>query len=170
MINRHPPLTLDEINNRLVVDAESGRCFWKDPTKYHARLLGKEAGSPRRSRHGTFYWVIKLNGIQYRRSQIVLMFSSGEWPHEMVDHKDGNTLNDSALNLRHANANQNAWNHRTRKKKSHLPMGIRQLPSGRYLARVACNKKTFCLGPFDSVEQAANAYITKRKELFGEYA
>lgn len=169
MSGRHPPLTPAQIESRLVVDTASGRCFWKDPSKHHARLIGEEAGTPRPNRHGSAYWVIKLNGIPYRRSQIVVAVATGVWPLEMVDHKDGNTLNDKAENLRHATAAQNAWNHRTRAKRSPLPMGVRQLTSGRFQARVACHKKTFHLGPFDDVATAAAAYIEKRKELFNAY-
>lgn len=169
MSKRNPPLSVEEIKSRLVVDTETGRCFWKDPTKYHVQLTGKEAGTPRPNRHGSAYWVIKLDGIPYRRSQIVVAVATGVWPTEMVDHKDGDTLNDRAENLRHATATQNAWNHRTRAKKSDLPMGVRQISSGRFQARVACQKKTICLGPFDDIAEASAAYIAKRKELFHAY-
>jgi hypothetical protein len=40
---------------------------------------------------------------------------------------------------------------------------------GRYVARISCRKKHFHLGVFDSPEEAQSVYISKRKELFGEY-
>jgi hypothetical protein len=168
-MKRFPPLTVAEIEKRLSVDLETGCCFWKDPTKHHLNLIGKEAGGPRKNRANKFYWVIKLNGIPYKRAQLILTVASGKWPDQMVDHIDGDSLNDKATNLRHATGTQNAWNHRGRVKSNDLPMGIRQLPSGKFQARVACNKKTINIGSFHSLSDAQEAYVAKRKELFNEY-
>lgn len=169
-MQRFPPLSLESIASRLSVDLLAGKCFWKDPTKHHMNLLGKEAGNARKNRHGGFYWVIKLSGIPYKRAQIILMVKTGKWPAQMVDHENGDSLDDRALNLRHATGTQNAWNHRTRAKKSPLPMGVREVKSGRFEARIACEKKSFTIGLFDTPQAASAAYINKRKELFNEYS
>lgn len=169
-MKRHPPLTVEFILSRLRVDAEAGRCFWVDATKHHANLNGAEAGCALKTRHGNAYWVIKLNGIPYKRAQLVLAVASGQWPHEMVDHINGTTLDDSASNLRHASAEQNAWNHRTRAKTTDLPMGVRSLPSGRFGARIRHQGTPRALGTFTTAADAYAAYLNARKELFGAYA
>lgn len=166
---RHPPLTVAEIEARLIVDCEAGRCFWRDPTKYHKDLFGKEAGRARTS-GGQAYWVIKLNGIPYKRSQIVLTVATGMWPSQVVDHVNGDKLDDRSVNLRHATVMQNNWNHKTRRKKASTPMGVRALPSGRFQARIAFMHRQIAIGTFPSYTEAEAAYQTKRKELFNDYA
>lgn len=165
MTKRYPPLTVAEIKSRLDVNMESGRVFWRAPSKYHARLIGQEAGCPRPDRHGSLRWVVKLKGIPYKRAQLVLMLKTGRWPSEMVDHRNGDTLDDRPSNLRHASAYLNAQNHRTRAKKSPLPMGVRQLPSGLFQARIAHKKQQLVVGLFNSPAQAHTAYIAAKQEL-----
>lgn len=168
-MNRFPALTREKILSRLSVDMETGIARWLDATKHHRNLVGEVAGGPRRNRNGKHYWVIKIDGIAYKRAQIVLFLKTGTWPNEMVDHRNGDSLDDSPTNLRHATATQNAWNHQKRSKKTDLPMGVRFM-SGRFQARIACHKKMHHIGCFDTPEEAREAYLAKRKELFGEFA
>ena len=167
---RFPPLSLAEIKERISVDLETGRCVWVDATKYHSRLNGLEAGSARGSRSGKSYWIIKINGVPYKRAQIVLMVKTHRWPDDMVDHEDGNSLNDKASNLRHATGLQNAWNHKSRAKKSPLPMGVRQTRPGKYQARIAVKNKQMSLGVFGTIGEAVLAYQAARKEYFNDFA
>lgn len=162
-MRRFPALTPGEILARLDVDASLGKCTWIDATKNHRPLNGKEAGCPRDG-----YWIIKFNGIPYKRSYLIYCATHGVWPSEIIDHINGDSLDDRAENLREATLTQNNWNHRTRAKSTSLPMGIREL-SGRFQARIAKDKKTFYLGSFATVEEAHSVYTTKRKELFNDY-
>lgn len=169
-MKRYPPLTVDEIMRRLDVNLETGACTWVDATKHHRPLVGLEAGRARAQTHnGKSYWVIKINGIPYKRAQIVLTVATGRWPEETVDHIDGDSLNDRATNLRHASITQNAWNHKCRAKKSDTPMGVRRLQSGRFQARIAVNKQQQIIGVFDTVQAAEAAYQQARKENFGAF-
>lgn len=169
-MKRFAPLTVDEITQRLHVDLETGVCTWKDATKHHRSLVGCEAGSPRKQSHnGKSYWVIKINGIPYKRSQIILAIATGRWPTDTVDHIDGDSLNDRATNLRHATITQNAWNHKRRAKKADTPMGVRKSASGKFVARIAVNKRQLHLGVFETVEAAEAAYQQARKENFGAF-
>lgn len=166
---RHPPLDIGHVSKLFDSDITAGKLFWKDVAKQHARLNGKEAGFAKVSRGGKFYWAVKINGIAYLRSHIIFLLKTGNWPNEQVDHENGNSLDDRASNLRAATQTQNAWNHRTRKKIGNLPMGIRKLGQ-KYQARISHNNKMVYLGVFCSVEDAHLAYLSKRKELFGEYS
>ncbi|CAB3952810.1 HNH endonuclease [Achromobacter piechaudii] len=168
-MNRHPPLSKAEIEARLVVDIDTGVVVWKDATKYHKNLAGEIAGGPRNSR-GKPYWTIRINGIPYRRSQIVLVMATGVWPAETVDHINGDSLDDRACNLRHASITQNNWNQRRRAKEDGLPTGVRLTKGGRFQARIACHQKPLHLGIFDSADAAHRAYQEKRVELFGRFA
>lgn len=162
--------SLDYLKTRISVDVKAGKVFWIDATKHHRNLIGMEAGCSRKSHHGKSYWHIKIDGVAYKRAHIVFYFSNGAPCQEMVDHINGDSLDDRAANLREATATQNAWNHKKRARKTHLPMGVRSMASGKYQARIACNKKMLHLGTFDTPEQASAVYQQKRKELFNEFA
>ncbi len=169
-MKRLPALTRELILERLVMDCVAGRCYWRDATKYHPRLNGTEAGNPRPSQSGKSYWIVKINGAPYRRSQLILMVASGRWPDETVDHINGDSLDDRAANLRHASITQNSWNHKTRLKKADLPMGVRRAPSGRFQARIAHNGRSMSLGVFNEASAAHAAYLSARVTYFGEFA
>ena len=86
-----------------------------------------------------------------------------------IDHINGNSLDDRAINLREATITQNAWNHKGRSKSSGLPMGIRKLGE-KYQARIAVNKKTIYLGMHATAEAALSVYLQARRTHFGEFA
>lgn len=163
--------TLSYLKSRLRVDVNAGRVFWIDATKHHANLVGKEAGSARRSSDSDkSYWYVKVDSVALKRSHIVFLFATGEWPTLQIDHINGNSLDDRIENLRQATVTQNAWNHKRRRKRSTTPMGVRRVASGRFQARIAVEKKQIVIGTFATPDQAAEAYQQKRKEFFNDYA
>ena len=166
---RHPPIPLARIERRLRVNLSSGKCFWKDATKHHRNLVGKEAGYPRLGRGGKYYWVIKIGGIQYLRSQIIYTVKTGAWPVSCLDHKNGNSLDDRAKNIRAATHLQNARNRKSGYRGKVLPMGVR-LINGKFQARIRVNGKLLDLGYFKSAWAASLFYRTARKEHFGEFS
>lgn len=169
-MKRFPPLSVDFILQRLRVDLGAGRVYWRDATKFHRRLEGREAGLPRSNRRGKKYWVVKINGLPYKRATLILAVATGEWPRDQVDHKNGDSLDDGAANLRAATALQNAWNHKGRKRRISLPMGIRRAYGGRFQARISVNKKQITLGTFDTIVEAVSQYQAARLKHFGEFA
>ena len=167
----HSKQSIDYLARRISVDIHQGIVRWIDATKYHSRLNGRCAGSKRLgTSNGKYYWHVKIDGIPLKRSHIVFLFANGRWPSDQIDHINGNSLDDRIENIREVTHTQNAWNHKGRTKSSGLPMGVRQMPSGKYQARITCNKKVYQIGSFCSLEQAVSAYQTKRKEMFGDYA
>lgn len=169
-MKRRAPLEVSYILRRLLVDCDAGRVYWKDATKHHRNLVGKEAGCCRPHHSGKKYWIVKIDGIPYRRAQLILTVLTGVWPKDTVDHMNGDSLDDRAANLRHATTLQNAWNHKKRKRGVDLPMGIRRLSSGRYQARLVVNKRMNYLGAFATLKEAVAVYKRARTQHFGEFA
>lgn len=153
------------------VDLVAGRLFWKNPSKYHPDLAGTEAGFARKSRNGKSYWIVKIDGLPHGRGHLIFLSARGRYPRPLLDHRDGNSLNDKPDNLRDATITQNAWNHKKHRRRIDLPMGVRiNNSSGRYGARISFNGKQIHLGSFATAIAAQKAYLAKRHELYGEFA
>lgn len=164
-------LTIERLLELLDFDAGSGCFTWKGKPHPRNRCAGKEAGGPVASRSDKVYWVIKIDGRTYKRGRLVYFLTHGRFPVPCVDHWDKDSLNDRPGNLREATVTQNAWNHRPHKRRIELPMGVRIIAwSGRYQARINCNKKQIHLGAYDTPEEAHAVYLEKRRELFKEFA
>jgi hypothetical protein len=92
----------------------------------------------------------------------------------VVDHIDGNGLNNRRDNLRICTSRQNAWNHKRRKEAdaSSQYIGVYpcQRPPDKWYVKIQCNGDGTYLGPFDTAIEAARARDRKAIELFGEYA
>lgn len=76
----------------------------------------------------------------------------------LVDHINGNKLDNRKCNLRFANKSQNAGN--MKPKKGYYPN------NGRYAAQF----RKVHLGTFDTPEEASRAYRKAHKEFYGEFS
>lgn len=159
-----------ELYKIFCVDLQRGKLFWKTPPKPRAGLVGLEAGTVRESRCGKKYWIVKLGGRAYGRAHLIFLAANGRYPRPMVDHRDGDSLNDRPSNLRDATRTQNAWNHKGRKRRIDLPMGVRLTKSGRFAARISFHGKQIHLGAFNTIDEASFVYAVKRQKLYGEFA
>lgn len=88
---------------------------------------------------------------------------------ERVDHKNGNTLDDTRSNLRLATHAQNMRNSKRRKNNSSGYKGVNFF-RGKWRAQIQHEKKNITIGMFDTPEQAHEAYCAKALELQGEFA
>lgn len=93
-------------------------------------------------------------------------------PGQVVDHINGNQLDNRKSNLRICTQAENVCNNRRLRKgkSSHLFKGVHLSRSGRWVAQIQKNGKIYHLGTFDSEFDAARAYDKKAKELHGEFA
>ncbi|HEM6865383.1 MULTISPECIES: HNH endonuclease [Providencia] len=156
-----------ELKKLMVYSPKSGVFTWVNPPRVHFSLLGEEAGYP--SNDKKKYWIIQVNGKKFKRSHLAFLFMNGEFPKGVVDHINGNSLDDRWINLRDTTQIVNNQNRRVGKQGRTLPMGVKQLKSGKYMARIGANGKSISLGTFSSICEAESAYLAG-KEKYHEAA
>lgn len=93
-------------------------------------------------------------------------------PHLVVDHKNGNTLDNRRRNLREISKSENAQNSRHFSGTSHYKGVTKTTRRGkRYLARIKPpHQDRLFLGYFENAVDAARAYDKAAAKYFGEFA
>lgn len=90
---------------------------------------------------------------------------------QLTDHVNGNGLDNRRVNLREATPLQNKRNSRVRCDSKTGFKGVSSKRGGRgYIARIQADGKRRTLGWFHAPEDAARAYDTAARELYGEFA
>ena len=80
----------------------------------------------------------------------------------VVDHKNGKTLDNRRENLREATQAQNLWNRKAK--------GVYQTRNKKWIAMIQANCKPIRLGTFKTKSEALVARRLAEKLLFGEFA
>lgn len=118
-------------------------------------------------RHGTFYVIVYTNGVQLRLHRLIL----NPEPGAVIDHINGNGLDNRRSNLRVVSQGINNLNARKRAESSSKYKGVTWYKRGnKWRAQIQFNKKKMGLGYYSLESEAAHAYNLKAKELFGELA
>ncbi len=164
-------LDRDGLMAALDYDPDSGVFRWRyrfdKPTKWNTRWADKPAGGY--DKDG--YQVITVNGHGYKAHRLAVLFVTGEWPPEDVDHADLNPGNNRFSNLRVATRSENNGNRTMQGRAASGLKGAYRVPStGRWYSRIARGDYSECLGTFDTKEQAHQAYVAAAERVFGEFA
>lgn len=135
------------------------------------QLLWKATGNPVSTEtHHNGYVRLKIGTLNFYYHRVVFFLHSGLWP-DMVDHKDGDKLNNHPSNLRAATASENAMNKR---KASNNTSGFKGVSfhkhSEKWRARIRYNGKSYSIGYYETAEDAAKAYDITATVLFSEFA
>ena len=135
------------LKDYLSYDLETGVFHWKKNPPFK-KVVGRPAG--RVTNHG--YVQVKFNRRMYSAHRLAWYFVFGKWPDGMIDHINGEKLDNRISNLRIVSNRQNQQNQRVHRD-GRLP-GTRQRANGRWEARVS----NVYLGMFNTPEEAHLAY------------
>lgn len=168
-----PIITQEIAQEALVYDASSGDFTWRQRkdqlARWNARYAGQVAGYATQ-RGNTTYWALSLMNYPILAHRLAFIYMQGKVP-DLIDHMDGNGLNNSWANLRPASRIMNGANSTRRKNNASGFKGVCFNPKvGKWRASINFNRKHISLGTYDTPEQAHAAYLEKAKELFGEFA
>lgn len=123
-------------------------------------------------KHFSAYASLKKDNGRYTCVLMHRMILGLKDPAVVVDHKNGDSLDNRRQNLRVCNQTQNMWNQRkqTRPTSSKYKGVYYYKRDGVWVANIKANQKLYYLGRYKTEEKAAKAYDTKAVELFGEFA
>jgi len=116
--------------------------------------------------NGKYYAVISDKLHKYFVHRVLMNINDEEYSiRRVVDHINGDSLDNRKSNLRICSHRENMKN--IRKKDKVIGVSIKK--DGRYTSRIMNNYKTLNLGIFETYEEAVLSRITKEYELCGEY-
>jgi len=121
------------------------------------------------------WYAIETNGKFYavrseKRSIIFMHRVIMKTPEKLVvDHKDGNGLNNQKSNIRNCTIQQNCMNRSLRSDSKTGYKGVSKTKRG-WKARVFHGKKTIYNKTFNNIEDAIKAYKEAAKKAFGDFA
>ena len=145
-----------------LVDDEDYR--WLRQISWYAALIG--------GNYRDHWYAVTTDKAHHKMHRVIMRAPPGM----VVDHIDGDGLNNQKTNLRIVSVAQNAVNRRKSKRaRGVVPTskfkGVNfYATSGRWVARIQRNRVNTHLGYFDVEEDAARAYDEAAKSLHGEFA
>ena len=97
----------------------------------------------------------------------VVMNVDGKKPRMIVDHINGDRLDNRRENLRIVSGSQNLWNRNNKLNRRNTSghRGISITKHGTYVAMLNVNRKHYRLGTFKTLEEAVAAYNAKKQQL-----
>ena len=118
-------------------------------------------------RHDTGGYALRLSGPQSNRKTHLLHREIMGNPSGMeVDHINGDKLDCRHVNLRITGHGANSQNRKGSNKNSSTGVrGVFLQPSGKWRSMVRYQGKLYCVGRFDTIEEAERAVIAKRREF-----
>ena len=154
--------TQEELKSKF--DYIDGKLVWKIKTK--RANVGDLAGTL----HPNGYMRTGLNGHSHLNHRLIFMWHYGFFP-EIVDHIDGNKLNNTIENLREANKVTNQQNQKIKKENTSGYKNVSLCPqTNKWAVKIRFNGKSKTIGRYDDIELADLVALEARAKYHGEYA
>lgn len=143
---------------------DNGNLYWK--IKHSDNInIGDIVGCIKKNRRYT-----KINYKDYSVSRLIFMYHNGYFP-TVVDHINGDSLDNRIENLRGCNNSQNQYNS---KKPKHNTSGIKNVQwykeRKKWRVQICVNNKTITCGLFDDLELAELVALEARLKYHKEFA
>lgn len=115
--------------------------------------------------HG--YLSVSVAGRECLLHRLAWFYMTGEWPINLVDHRDTNSTNNRWLNLRAATFQINNENERKARKNSASGLLGAFAVGNRWRSQIKVDRKALNLGRFDTAEEAHAAYVVAKRQFHG---
>ena len=150
---------LEFIRTHLSYGPLTGIVRWRNPPGRRIKD-GDEAGSV----NGKGYKQIGVQGKSIQLHRLVWFLWCGKWPVGVMDHINGNRLDNNICNLRVVSSSVNS---RNQIRSKYNTSGFRGVSYKGWQARVSVKNKTISLGCFPTAEEASAAVEAFYKKLDG---
>lgn len=166
MADRKPLPPLEVLETLFHLDVERGLLIRKTDQAWSAKK-GAIVGSV----DGKGYLHVCISRKLYRVHRLIFFMHFGYDPENGIDHEDLDRRNNRPSNLRPASTQQNMGNIAPPKHNTSGVKGVsKNSRSGLWHAQIRINRKQTCIGRFETIEEAAEAYAAAAKRVFGEFA
>ncbi len=113
---------------------------------------------------------VKTTGESGKGTGILSRILMNPTDNEVVDHIDGDPLNNCVVNLRRCTRQQNVFNQKLGRANRTGFTGVFRLSSGLFRVSIGFNRRTVSLGRYRDLDEAAMVRNEAAKLLFGEFA
>lgn len=164
-------LTQERLRELLHYEHDTGTFYWKVRKKQSKRRVGQIAGYVMKDSETLSYRVIKIDGRLYGAHRLVWLYITGCHPKAMLDHVNGDGLDNRFENLREASRMQNACNRRLDGRNTSGFKGVFwHKRHNKWISKIQVNRKSIHLGYFDEPAKAHEAYKAAAAKYHGEFA
>ena len=150
---------------KTIFEYKDGDLYWKNSLSYCTKN-GNKTGSI----SSTGYKVTFINKKSYKNHRLIFLFHKGYLP-KILDHIDGNPLNNHIENLREATHQQNCQNRSKQKNNNSGYKNIAWIKSEkRWKVKINSNNKSYYLGMYKDLELAILVAEMAREKYHKEFA
>jgi hypothetical protein len=156
------------LKQHFVYDRETARLIWRDHPKQKSRN-----GACAECGHKSGYRRVSLCGHVYYAHRVIYVLFHGDIPDGFhVDHINCDVSDNRIENLRLATNSQNMANAKLCRGNASGIKGVckRHYPYNPWQAQIVKDGIHYHIGCFPTAEEAAEAYMKKAREFFGEFA
>lgn len=172
---------VDVLRQLFLYVPENGKLIWRARTVeqcidqrscnvFNSQFANQIAGTIR-SKEGIDYNEVQISPYgKFGAHRIIWKMHYGVEPPPIIDHIDGNGLNNRIDNLREATIYQNGWNSkRSARNKSGFKGVSFNTEKNKWRAAIHVQGKTRLIGYFSTPEEAGEAYKKEAAILHGEF-
>lgn len=175
MSNKEHTFTLEYLKSLIHYNPDTGAFTWvqgKPAAKngFVRGTMGTPAGHVWCNGCGEKYIGVRVRGHgRIRGHRLAYFYMTGEWPPQQVDHVNHDGMDNRWCNLRLASPSQNGQNRGLRSDNKTGVIGV-SMKYGRYCAQIKLNGKSYSLGLYNTLGEAAEARFKAERRMFGEFS
>lgn len=159
-------ITQEELKDWLSYDPLTGLFTWKKKPNRNI-VIGRVAGNANR----LGYVRIRVYGKEYLAHRLAWLYEFGCFPDSIIDHENGDPSDNRISNLRLATQKQNLRNRGLSSNNTSGYKGVSWHKSRKkWCSYVEINSRTYNLGSYENVEEAAVVSALFRELMHGEFA
>lgn len=127
---------------------------------------GKRAGSVKPSGYRQVSMTVRGKEVKIYEHVLVWFYHKGRWPTKHLDHINRDPQDNSIENLREVTRSVNTFNSKIPSNNKSGIKGVAKTPNGKWIARIGKDGRTYRLGTYDDIHEAAGARVVAEAVLY----